>query len=675
MRKIRFNAAGRVLVFATLLFPLVAISGQPDDRTLSPYFQIVTENNESGETLPLQSTQVDARIAGVIADVRVTQVYRNRGNVPIDAIYVFPGSTKAAVYGMRMRIGERVVKAKIKERAAARATFNRAKSEGKRVSLLEQQRPNVFQMNVANIMPGDTVAVELRYTEIIVPEQGTYEFVYPAVVGPRYSETPVANAPDTVAWVANPYLPEGHNSSHLFDIEVSLSTGIPIQGIQSSSHDVHVSFESKGRAQVGLIGNSVDAVNRDYILQYQLQGNQVESGLLLHEGEGENYFLLMTQPPRRVKPEQIPPREYIFVVDVSGSMHGFPLDTGKQLMTELLGGLKATDRFNILFFSGGASLLAESSLPATAENIQNAVEFMENIQGGGGTRLLPALQRAMALISEPGTARSFVVVTDGFVSVEVEAFEFVRENLDQASFFAFGIGSSVNRYLIEGLARAGRGEPFIMTSPDQARLLAKRFKEYIETPVLTGIEIEFGEFDAFEIQPGHAPDLFAERPLVVFGKWRGEARGVIRVLGHHGESVVEQTLNVEIDAVSKGNDALRYLWARQRISDLGDYHRLSPDSEFREEMTSLGLAYNLLTAYTSFIAVDELIINADGNSQAVKQPLPLPAGVSNLAVGGMVPTTPEPEILFLILVSALLLLCFVSLRRYQAIVSQTPGVR
>lgn len=675
MKKIHFNAASRLLGFILFLFSLTGMSDERNDRTLSPYFQIISENVGNTEALPLKSTEVDVQIAGVIADVRVTQVYRNRGKRPIDAIYVFPGSTKAAVYGMQMQIGERLIKAKIKERAAARTTFNKAKSEGKRVSLLEQQRPNVFQMNVANIMPDDSITVELRYTEIIVPEQGTYEFVYPAVVGPRYSETPAAGAPDTETWVANPYLTEGEKSAEYFAIQVSLSTGIPIQGIQSSSHQVDVNFESEGRALVGLREDSGNASNRDYILQYQLQGNQIESGLLLHEGEDENYFLLMTQPPQRVKPQQIPPREYIFVVDVSGSMHGFPLDTGKQLMTELLGGLRPTDRFNILFFSGGASVLAESSLPATEDNIQDAIHLMDNIKGSGGTRLLPALKRAMAFTPEPGTARSFVVVTDGYVSVEVEAFEYVRENLDQASFFAFGIGSSVNRYLIEGLAHAGRGEPFVMTSPSQARLLAKRFKEYIETPLLTGIEIDFGEFDAYDIQPSHAPDLFAERPLVVFGKWRGEAQGMIRVRGHHGESIVQQSVDIASEAIDDGNDALRYLWARQRIADLGDYQKLSPDSEYRDEITSLGLTYNLLTAYTSFIAVDELVVNTEGKSEAVKQPLPLPAGVSNLAVGGMVPTTPEPEILFMVLATVLLLLCVFTVSRYKLIVTRVPDIK
>lgn len=669
MKIVRNKAFTQWFALMTLFLPQLVYCEPADDRSLSPYFQVISENIGEVEALPLEATSVQAGIAGVIADVRVTQTYRNRGRSPIDAIYVFPASTRAAVYAMRMQIGERVIQAKIKERAAARTEFNRAKSQGKRVSLLEQQRPNVFQMNVANILPGDAVTVELRYTEILIPDQGIYEFVYPAVVGPRYSNTPEANAPESEAWIANPFLPKGQRPAHRFDIQVTLSTGIPIQGLISPSHDIAVDFEGQGRARIALKDGADSGADRDYILQYRLKGAQIESGLLLHEGEKENYFLLMTQPPKRIKAEQIPPREYIFVMDVSGSMHGFPLDTAKGLMKELLVDLKPADRFNIVYFSGGSAALAQSSIPASAENIQAAVAMLENIQGSGGTELLPALKHAMSFEKPRGVARSFVIVSDGYVSVEAEAFDFVREHLNQANFFAFGIGSSVNRYLIEGLVRAGRGEPFIMTKPDQARRLAARFKEYIEAPLLTGIEVDFGGFDAYDVEPQVAPDLFAERPLILFGKWRGDAKGEIRIRGHQGESRVSQSLSVEKDALRRDNSALRYLWARERIAELGDYQKLSPDSEYRDEIKRLGLEYNLLTAYTSFIAVDDMIANPEGQSRTVKQPLPLPAGVSEMAVRGIVPTTPEPEMAFLLFTAGILGLSGLYRRRCRSLVA------
>ena len=657
MYKLKSFRNRRILVCLVLLMlPSAWVHAAGADKTLSPYFQVISENMAGIEALPLQQTSAEVDIAGVIADVRVTQTYQNRGSQPIEAIYVFPGSTRAAVYGMQMTIGERIVKAKIKERQAARVEYRQAKQQGKRASLLEQQRPNVFQMNVANIMPGDKVIVELAYTELLVPEDGVYEFVYPTVVGPRYSETPARGVSDSERWVANPFLQQGQPAPYAFDISVGLATGIPIQGLSSPSHVVDINYSEKNTAQVRLKSGETHGGNRDYILRYRLRGDEIESGLLLYEGEDENFFLLLSQPPQRVRPQEIPPREYIFVVDVSGSMHGFPLDISKKLIRELLTRLRPSDSFNILFFSGGSSVLAESSLPVTAANIRQAIAMLENQQGGGGTRLLPALKRAMAMPAGDGTARSFVIVSDGYVSIETDAFEYVREHLNQANFFSFGIGSSVNRFLMEGLARAGRGEPMIITSPSEAAVAAERFRRYIETPVLTNIEIDFDGFDVYDVEPKQAPDLFAQRPLTVFGKWRGKAQGQIEISGYQGDTRTIQPIDVAKAVTPDSNRALRYLWARQRIADLGDFEKLASDSERRAEITTLGLSYNLLTKYTSFIAVDEVIANPSGQSTSVKQALPLPQGVSNLAVSGVVATAPEPEMVGLLAVLAVVLL-------------------
>ncbi len=651
-------------VVALLLFQVTVIAS-PNDKTLSPYFKIIGENNAELESLSLLETSSEVEIVGVIADVKIRQVYRNRGESPIEAIYVFPGSTKAAVYGMKMTIGERVVVAKIKERQAAKKLYIQAKKQGKRVSLLEQHRPNVFQMNLANIMPGDRIVVELSYTELIIPEQGVYEFVYPAVVGPRYSEIPEQDTSDTESWVVNPYLHASKKPTYAFDINVSIAAGIPIQAVTSPTHKIAVNYDQQGKANIHLLASEAKTGDRDYILRYQLRGKQIETGLLLHKGEKENFFLLMTQPPKRIATKSIPPREYIFVVDVSGSMHGFPLNISKKLMVELLSNLRTIDSFNILFFSGGSSVLAEASLPVTKENIEKAINMMERQRGGGGTRLLPALKRAMNLPAEESTSRSFVVITDGYVSVEKEAFEYIKDNLNRANFFAFGIGSSVNRFLIKGLARAGQGEPFVITSSDHAVQTAQRFRQYIETPVLTGINIEFEDFEDFEdfevydVEPPKTPDLFAERPLIVFGKWRGVAKGKIQINGYQGESNYSNSIDLSTLESTDSNQAIRYLWARHRIAELGDYNKYASNSKRKAEITQLGLTYNLLTAHTSFIAVDEVKVNPQGKSHKLKQPLPLPKGVSNLAVGGIVATAPEPGVMSLLIIG--MLIFFISL--------------
>jgi Ca-activated chloride channel family protein len=607
---------------------------ESDDKTLSPYF-FVKSDDPTVDQLPLKSTSANVNIAGVIADVTVTQIYKNKGKKALEAIYVFPASTRAAVYGMKMTIGKRVIEARINKREEARRQYEQARDAGKSASLLEQQRPNVFQMNVANIMPGDEIRVELKYTELIVPTDRVYEFAYPTVVGPRYSNQAVETAPPTELWVKNPYLHEGEAPTYAFDISVFIAAGLPVKEITSTSHKVKTVYASQTNATVTLDKSEKQGGNRDYILRYRLDGDRIQSGLLLYEGEKENFFLLMMQPPRRVSPAQMPGREYIFIVDVSGSMHGFPLDVSKKLLKNLIGNLRPTDTFNVLLFSGGNSIMSEESLPAATENINKAITLIERQRGGGGTELLPAMKRALSLKRAEGVSRTMVIVTDGYVMVEEEVFDLIRKNLGDANMFAFGIGSSVNRHIIEGMAHVGMGEPFIITNPDEAPAKAERFRAMIQSPVLTGVKANFNGFAAYDVEPLSIPDILAERPVIVFGKWRGKPRGEITLTGMSGEGKYTDTIEVAGTKPSKDNSALRYLWARHRITLLSDYNKLRSDDKRIKEVTDLGLTYNLLTAYTSFVAIDTEVRNTEGKPTTVTQPLPLPQGVSDYAVGGI----------------------------------------
>lgn len=606
------------------------------DRSLSPYF-FVHGDDPSIDSLPLRSTSAAVTITGVIADVTVTQVYKNEGKRPLEAVYVFPASTRAAVYGMTMTIGERRIVAEIQKREQARETYEQARREGRSASLLEQQRPNVFQMNVANILPGDEIRTELRYTELLSPLEGTYEFVYPTVVGPRYSNLPAQAAPPTEQWVANSYLHQGTPPTYAFDLSVTLSAGLPIQEVLCPSHKVNVHYDDPSHARITLAKGEEAGGNRDFILNYRLAGKSIESGLLLWQGEKENFFLLTVQPPKHVAPAQVPPREVLFIVDVSGSMHGFPLEISKGLLKDLVGNLKESDLFNVLLFSGGSTLMAPQSLPATPENLRAAVELIDRQQGSGGTELLPALERALSLPRREGAARTVVIATDGYVHVEKEAFDLIRRNLGKANFFPFGIGSSVNRHLIEGMARAGSGEPFIVSSPQEAPAKAQAFRKLVAAPVLTGIRLDWGDFEAYDLVPAHVPDVFAERPVVVAGKWRGRPQGKITLTGIAGEGTIRKVVDVAGSQARPEHSALRTLWARSRAAALADDQSLEPDDTRVTEITELGLHYGLLTDYTSFVAVDTQVRNSSGETTTVRQPLPLPQGVSDYAVGRPMP--------------------------------------
>ncbi len=639
--------AGLLLVaLAVPLFPAHADPPAAPDRTLSPYF--VVDGGESGVgAFPLKSTFATVDVAGVIASVTVEQTYANTGTTPLHAKYVFPASTRAAVHGMRLTVGDRTVEARIQERKQARADYERAKAEGKSASLLEQQRPNVFTMEVSNILPGDVVKVELRYTELLVPTDGVYELVYPTVVLPRYSNQAEAAAPESDKWVKSPYLHEGKAPTYAFGFRARITTGIPLQDVSVPSHKVDVKWTRRNHAQIDLDPAEKDGGNRDVVLRYRLAGAKVESGLLLQDGPGAKFFLLTVEPPERVAAADIPPREYVFIIDVSGSMHGFPLDTAKKLIQDLIGGLRPTDRFDVILFSGASQTMSPRSVPATRENIARATALVDTQQGGGGTELLPALKEAMNLPRVEGTSRSFIVVTDGGISEEKAMFQYIREHLGDANVFSFGIGSAVNRHLVEGVAKAGMGESFVVTKPDEAAPVATAFRRYVEAPVLTGIRVSYDGFQASDVEPRAIPDLLAQRPIVLQGKWTGVAQGTITITGRTGRGSFEKVIDVARTGSRTHDDALRYLWARTRIAALSDFSAREESEEEKQELTRLGLEHNLLTRHTSFVAVLQQVRNAGGQGKDIDQPLPLPQSVSDLAVGDGNAQGDEPGLMLL----------------------------
>lgn len=637
----------------------------------SPYFYVASDD-PALDALPLKATRVDVRIAGVIAAVTVTQHYRNEGRRPFEARYIFPGSTRSAVHAMTARIGERQIVAQIREKERARLEYDSARREGKTAALLEQERPNVFSMKVANILPGDDVQVELQYSELIAPHDGRYRFVFPTVVGPRYRSAPTAPAvpvpqgdrrpwdgptaggspaasPADGALSSTAHLQPGVAANASFDLTVKLDAPLPVREVRSESHKLETLGLGSGHVQLALADDGARD-DRDFVVEYSLAGERTATGLMLYQAPGsdaENFFLALVEPPQAVAPSQINPRDYVFVVDISGSMHGYPLDTAKALLRRLIGGLRPSDTFNVVLFSGSNRVLAEASVPATQANIAHALRIIDRAAGGGSTEIVPALRRVAALPKRADVSRSVIVVTDGYVAVENEVFQLVRRNLDSANVFAFGIGTAVNRHLIEGLARAGQGEAFVVTRPERAAEQADRLRRMIDSPVLTQLKARFTGLEVYDVEPVALPDVMAGRPVVLWGKWRGDPRGAKLVLT--GEAADSNHVDV-IDAPPPDADAvaLRHLWARQRIAQLGDDEALMGGQTQREAITALGLKYSLLTSYTSFVAVDQ-VVRTQQPATAMTQPLPLPQGVSALAVGApsviatTVPSTPEPR--------------------------------
>lgn len=655
MRKMKHRLC---ILFTLLLFfahSTTICGAQYDDdtdATLAPYF-LIDGMDTATDSFPLKETNVSVNINGIFAETFVTQTYSNEGQDPINATYVFPASSRVTIHGMKMEIGDEIITAKIKEKEEARHDYEQAKSEGKSASLLEQQRPNVFTMDVANVMPGDIIRIELHYTEMITPTDGIYQFVFPTVAGPRYTSPSVPKSLKAETWIASPFLRLGDTPREKYNINVNLSAGVPITDLQCGSHKIDVAWDNQTSARISLSNPEEFAGNRDFILDYKLTGTEISSGLMLGTGESENFFLLMVQPPERYTPETIPPREYIFILDVSGSMYGFPLDTSKELIRNLAGSLRETDRFNVILFSDSLIQMSPESVPATAENVQKAFALIDNEEGGGGTELAPALETALAIPASPGAARSVIAITDGYISGEREIFDIIGRNIGTTNFFSFGIGSSVNRYLIDGIAKTGLGESFVVTDPSEAAATADRFRTYIQSPVLTDVQVTYDGFDVYDIEPPTLSTLFASRPIVLFGKWKGEPSGTIHITGKTGGKDYAEDIPVSAAIPLEANNIIQYLWARTRVERLTDYG-ITEDlqANAKKEVTELGLRYSMMTPYTSFIAVTEKVRNTEGKSTDVKQPLPIPMNVSEWAIGNGYTVGSEPGSLLLVLLMA-----------------------
>ncbi len=594
-------------------------------KTESPYLEVLTPN----AVIPLKSTNVDVKISGNIAHIHIAQTYQNKGSIPIEAKYIFPLSTQAAVHKMQMTIGDRTINAKIFEKQEAQRVYDKAIKEGKRAAKLDQQRPNVFQMNVGNILQNDEVTIDIYYTELLVPTTGTYEFVFPTVVGPRFTGENTSGEKT----FNQPYTKKGVADTFNFDLNVQINSGIPIADVSSNTHKIKVHYPNTRIAEIALSKETENPSNRDFILKYNMRGNEIQTGLLLYEDKGEQFFAYMMEPPKASTNVKTTTKEYLFIVDVSGSMNGYPMEVSKKLLRNLLVNLPETDHYNILLFAGGSVVLSDKPLACTKENIQKGIYFLSNERGGGGTQLLNALKRAYELPRMDATsARSMVVITDGYVSVEREAFQMIEENLGQANVFTFGIGSSVNRYLLEGMAKVSSSESFIATKMNEANAVAEKFRNYIKSPLLTQIQIKADGFDVYDVTPSSIPDVFASRPILIFGKYRGEAKGTLTITGQSGNGVFQKEFKVADGMLSKDNEALKYLWARKKIERLDDYKKRFNDNT-KQQVIELGLKYNLVTQYTSFVAVDNEVVNNNGNRNVVKQPLPMPKNVNNSAVG------------------------------------------
>ena len=633
-----------LLLCAVALAPRAAAQTAPQGVTPGSLDAFGARGRARG-LCPLRHTDVRASVAGFLARVTVTQEFDNPFGEKIEAVYTFPLPQAAAVDDMTMRVGGRTVKGKIMRREEAGEVYRAARSAGQVASLLDQERPNVFTQSVANIMPGERVTVTISYVETLKYEAGTYEFVFPLVVGPRYIPgTPTGRRPPRGSGRRNgtDRVPDasritpaaaqhGTRAGHDVSIEVSLDAGVPVEALKSQSHEIDVERPSQASARVRLKGLAV-IPNRDFVLRYDVAGEKIRDAVLTHRGGRGGYFTLILQPPLRVTAEDVTPKELVFVLDTSGSMEGFPIEKAKETMGLALDSLYPQDTFNLITFAGDTHVLFEEPVPATRENLAKAKRFLETREGGGGTEMMKAITAALAPSDAQGHVRVVCFMTDGYVGNDFEIVSEVQKH-PNARVFSFGIGGSVNRFLLDKMAEHGRGAVEYVSLEDDGAAAARRFHERVRNPLLTDIQLDWGGLQVADVYPRRIPDLFGSGPLIVSGRYAAGGRGVVRLRGTMAGQAFEREIAVELPESQPGNDVLATLWARRRVEDLQseDYEGAQSGetrADLREEITGLGLEYRLLTQFTSFVAVEETTVTDGGKSRRIDDPVETPAGVN-----------------------------------------------
>lgn len=567
------------------------------NRPDSGELRTLDDSNRPGTTLPLERTDVAVEISGFLARTTVTQTFSNPNTSPIEAVYTFPLSQNGAVDAMTMRIGPRNIRGEIKRRSEAREIYEAARQAGNTASLLDQERPNIFTQSVANIPPGEKVKVVLSYVETIAYEDGQYEYVFPMVVGPRYNPAGVADA-ERIPTQTPPQTRAGSDIS----ISVALDSGVPLYGVDSPTHDIDTASRTNTGAAVRLRSEG-EIPNQDFILRYGVAGEAIADTIFEHYDARGGFFSFVLQPPAKVTDDVATPKELVFVLDTSGSMRGFPIEKAKACMALALGDLRPRDTFNLITFAGDTRILFSKPVPATAENLAVARAFLNDQRGGGGTEMMTAIRAALEPSDASDHLRIVCFMTDGFVGNDQEIIQEVKRH-PNARVFSFGIGGSVNRFLLDKLAEAGRGEVEYVGLGDDGDAAAQRFYERVHTPLLTDISIDWGGLPVTDVLPSRLPDLFSVKPLVVSGRFTKAAEGVVTVRGRQAGKPFERKLRVALTDRENRHDVLSTLWARKKIDDL----LVNPDTaagDLEGSITRLGLDFRLMTNYTSFVAVDE----------------------------------------------------------------------
>lgn len=614
-------------IYSSFIHADISFEEKPDDTKMIERVKNPINNVTSGSivyfypdkstfTQIALNTEVSMSISGTINRVNVRQTFANPSNDYVEGTYVFPLPENSAVDQLKMHIGQRIIEGQIKKRGIAKKIYEQAKKEGKRTTLVEQQRPNMFTTRVANIAPGESISVEISYLQSVLIDNDKFSIRFPMTIGERYIPgASIKTSHNTQGQRGNTHRvkdaseitpPINSGVDRPIAININFNPGFDASSIKSSYHQIGVKDIDKSTKHISLDKNY--QADRDFELVWSAESSMAPGLALFSEERGDDHYLmLMATPPRANSIKHNKPREVIFIIDSSGSMAGESMNQAVGALIQSINRLGPTDRFNVIDFDSNFEALFDNAVPAIDINKKHGVRFAKYLSSGGGTEPLEAIEFALASRDEDSDnyLRQVVFLTDGQVGNENEILKSVRLNLDQDRMFTIGIGAAPNSYLMTKLADYGKGAyTFIGDTSEVEEKMLELFVK-LESPVLTDIGVDFPQGINAEISSGVISDLYQGEVISAVFKLNAVPNS-LTISGQMGGDILVKNIPVISSGVK--SSTVSTLWAREKISHLMDkyrsqYRRIDRD-QVQDEITALALEHHLVSKFTSLVAVD-----------------------------------------------------------------------
>ena len=577
---------------------------------------LMRSGNELSSAI-LLSTDIKIAVAGSSSRTIVSQRFINTGKTWAEGVYVFPIGKDAAVDTLKLRIGERFIEGIIKEKLEARVIYEEAKAEGKKASLIEQQKPNLFTNKIANIGPGEVVVVQIEFQSKLLPKDGSWELRVPLVSAPRFDlPTIEENIKFGNAGFSNAKINSDYNENidvkvleeeELFnpvEISIDLNTGFELNSLKSAFHKVDIEKLTNGHHRINLPGPI--SSDRDFVLRWTAKDKDTQTSLF-KETKGEYDHLLLTlNPPLTNKNNHSPKREIIFIQDISGSMSGEPMKQSKIGLEMAIKRLKPNDKFNIVLFNDRYSSYARTPVLATAKERDKAIRYVRRLSAENGTDMYPALSFSLNNFrSNKSVLKQLIFLTDGAVTEETKLFSLINSKLKTSRLFTIGIGSAPNSFFMTRAAEIGRGSHIHIGDMSEISVRMEELFNKIENPAITDLELILPKGFKAEVYPNPLPDLYVGDPLSIAIRGKN-ASGMAQITGNIGNQ--KWVAKIPLDQGAK-QIGIAKLWAREKISNL-ERNRVSlnPNENQKAHMDrkllQTALSYGLVSRLSSMVAVD-----------------------------------------------------------------------